>query len=202
LSEAHSRIIVLGPPNSGKGELARRLSKVLGIEHLFIAKELLSRASSDGNGMTKYMSGVVNAAISDGVLVTDDIVVDVINNTLVESRSESWVLSGAPGTLHQAEIFESLPKIGQRQVIFLILQNFDDNLMWQLFQRQDKKRNTLEIFHRQRMCYLKNSKRIERFVQAHRSWRIRYLNVGEMSGDDLLNQALKALDVQIPISTV
>ncbi|MCS7139039.1 MAG: adenylate kinase [Crenarchaeota archaeon] len=101
------RIIILGPPGSGKGTYSSRLAIKLGIPHIStgdIFREEIKRGSELGNSISNY--------VSSGKLVPDDVVNMVIEKRLSqEDCREGFILDGYPRTLNQAEFLDGISKI-------------------------------------------------------------------------------------------
>ncbi|TVR27652.1 MAG: adenylate kinase [Ilumatobacter sp.] len=111
------RIVVLGPPGSGKGTQARRLAERLGVPHVSVG-QLLRDEIAAGTDLGRRIEREVEA----GDLVDDSVVVDVIVERLGDS-STGWILDGAPRTFQQAVLLAPLleePASGEpAEVVFL-----------------------------------------------------------------------------------
>ena len=94
------RLIVLGRQGAGKGTQCVRLSARLGVRH--IATGDLLRAEI--NARTP-LGLKVEAVVSKGHLVVDDLVLEVVARCLAsrEARTEGYLLDGFPRTVAQAE---------------------------------------------------------------------------------------------------
>jgi adenylate kinase len=94
------RLIVLGRQGAGKGTQCLRLAARLGVRH--VATGDLLRAEI----MARTTLGLkIEAAVSKGHLVVDDLVLDVVIGRLssYEARSSGYLLDGFPRTVAQAE---------------------------------------------------------------------------------------------------
>ena len=93
------RVILLGPPGSGKGTQAARMAARFGIAHVS-SGDLLRRHVAEGTGFGRAVSGY----LARGDLVPDEVVLAMLQEQVVEAaRAGGYVLDGFPRTLAQAE---------------------------------------------------------------------------------------------------
>lgn len=93
------RILFLGPPGAGKGTQAAMIAKALHIPHVSTG-EMLRDAVSKGTDLGKEVEGVMTA----GDLVSDDLVVAIVDERLAESDANcGYLLDGFPRNTAQAE---------------------------------------------------------------------------------------------------
>lgn len=92
-------IILLGPPGSGKGTQATRLSKELNIPHVStgdLFRENMSKNTELGKKVKSFME--------KGVLVPDNLVLEMLFDRVSKSDcSQGYLLDGFPRTIKQAE---------------------------------------------------------------------------------------------------
>lgn len=92
-------IIMLGAPGSGKGTLAKELSKEYNLVHIStgdIFRENIKKQTELGKEADKY--------ISNGLLVPDEITIGLVKSRLSEDDVKSGaILDGFPRTAKQAE---------------------------------------------------------------------------------------------------
>ena len=97
------RIILLGPPGSGKGTQANKLASSLNIPCVSsgdLFREHQSRGTELGNMAAEYMS--------KGILVPDEITVNMVINWIESIKQNTgFLLDGFPRTLAQAESLDS-----------------------------------------------------------------------------------------------
>ncbi len=94
-----SQVILLGPPGSGKGTQATLLAKAQGVPSLSTG-DLLRHEVAAQSALGKQ----VQVVMAEGKLVSDDLVIAIIQAQLTSSRCQSGViLDGFPRTLAQAE---------------------------------------------------------------------------------------------------
>jgi len=92
------RLVLLGPPGSGKGTQAVRLAEKFGVPH--IATGDLFRAEMAQN---TELGKLANQFIAHGNLVPDAVVNDMMHTRLAREDCEGFILDGFPRTLEQAE---------------------------------------------------------------------------------------------------
>jgi len=101
------RIVMLGPPGSGKGTYSSRLASRLGIPHIStgdIFREEIKSGSELGRRISSY--------VSNGKLVPDEVVNMVMEKRLSkEDCRKGFILDGYPRTLNQAEFLDRVSSI-------------------------------------------------------------------------------------------
>jgi adenylate kinase len=99
------RIVLLGPPGSGKGVQGRALSRRLGVP-VISSGDLLRSASADAE-----LSIELTARQSRGELLPDDLVLSLVREAVdtASSASGGYILDGYPRTCAQAEREEAPP---------------------------------------------------------------------------------------------
>ncbi|WIY27286.1 adenylate kinase [Parasedimentitalea psychrophila] len=118
-------IILLGPPGAGKGTQARHLVETRGMVQLSTG-DMLREAKSSGTEM-----GLKVAAIMDtGKLVTDEIVIGLIEEKLTSESGAGFIFDGFPRTLAQADALAALlAKLGQSLHTVVEMRVNDDALV-------------------------------------------------------------------------
>ena len=101
------KLIIFGPPGSGKGTYASRLLDKLDADVIAmgdILREIMKGDSTFG----KKVKGFVEK----GLLVPDDVVIDVLRQRLARSSGKrGFVLDGFPRTIEQAKALEKIANI-------------------------------------------------------------------------------------------
>lgn len=99
--------IIFGPPGSGKGTYASRLKSRLGVDVIAmgdIFRELLKEDTPLGKEVKDH--------VEKGLLVPDDIVINVLKQHLAEiPKGKGFILDGYPRTTDQAKVLEGIAKI-------------------------------------------------------------------------------------------
>lgn len=96
------RVIVLGPPGSGKSTQARLLADRLAATHVSVGVALRREV-----GAQSPLGVRVAAKVGAGELADMADVLEVLEDPLASAtRSGGWVLDGAPRTVAQAEVLD------------------------------------------------------------------------------------------------
>jgi adenylate kinase len=96
-------IILLGPPGAGKGTQARKLVDERGMVQLSTG-DMLRDAMASGSEMGQKVAAIMNA----GELVTDEIVIGLIEEKLNGEHGGGFIFDGFPRTLPQADALGAL----------------------------------------------------------------------------------------------
>jgi len=96
-------IVLLGPPGAGKGTQARRLVEERDMIQLSTG-DMLREARSSGTEMGKRVAAIMDS----GELVTDEIVIGLIEDRLNGDRKGGFIFDGFPRTLAQADALGDL----------------------------------------------------------------------------------------------
>jgi len=119
-------LILFGPPAAGKGTQAKRLVEGRGMVQLSTG-DMLRAAIASGSELGKRVEGVMQR----GDLVTDDIVIALIEERLPEAEAAGGaIFDGFPRTLAQAKALdEMLEARGSRIDLVVRLKVDDDQLL-------------------------------------------------------------------------
>ena len=101
------KLVIFGPPGSGKGTYASRLQTKLNVDVFStgdILREIMKEESSLGKKVKSY--------VEKGQLVPDDVVTQVLKERMSRaSNKNGFILDGFPRTIEQAKALDKLIKI-------------------------------------------------------------------------------------------
>lgn len=102
-------VILLGPPGAGKGTQSKRLEEARGMVQLSTG-DMLRAARSSGTEMGRRVAEVMDR----GELVTDEIVIGLIEERMAAGSPGGFIFDGFPRTLRQADALgDLLARMGQ-----------------------------------------------------------------------------------------
>ncbi|ATG48799.1 adenylate kinase [Celeribacter ethanolicus] len=117
-------IILLGPPGAGKGTQAQRLVEERGMVQLSTG-DMLREARTSGTEMGKKVAAIMDA----GQLVTDEIVIGLIEEKIQHGSAGGFIFDGFPRTLGQADALNELLSRNGAQLEAVILLEVDDETL-------------------------------------------------------------------------
>jgi adenylate kinase len=156
-------IVLLGPPGAGKGTQARFLVEGRGMTQLSTG-DMLRAARTSGTAMGRQVAAVMDA----GKLVTDEIVIGLIDEALDGPAGQGGaIFDGFPRTLAQADALEALlARKGVTLAAAIELRVDDAALVARIVKRAEEARaagqpvrpdDTPEVFERRLREYYKNT---------------------------------------------
>lgn len=191
-----ANIILLGPPGAGKGTQAERLVAGRGMVQLSTG-DMLREAKTSGTEMGRKVAEVMEL----GGLVTDEIVIGLIEEKLAKGAPGGFIFDGFPRTLKQADALADLlaaKGLTLDAVVELVVD--DAALVGRIVKRADEARaagkpvrkdDTPEIFAVRLQEYYKNTAPLIGYYWAKKSLR----QVDGMAEMDTVSTAIaKVLD--------
>ncbi len=101
------RLIIFGPPGSGKGTYSSMLAPKLGIVHISTGDIFREMAKEDTE-----LGRKVAEILKKGELVPDEIVIEIVRERISkEDCKNGFILDGFPRTIPQAEALEKMTKV-------------------------------------------------------------------------------------------
>jgi adenylate kinase len=119
-------IILLGPPGAGKGTQARILVDGRGMIQLSTG-DMLREARTSGTEMGNKVAAIMDA----GELVTDEIVIGLIEEKLEGDHGGGFIFDGFPRTLGQADALDAILKKHGTELDAVIEMRVDDTALVQ-----------------------------------------------------------------------
>lgn len=135
-------IILLGPPGAGKGTQARNLVEKRGMVQLSTG-DMLREAQSSGTEMGQRVAEVM----SRGELVTDEIVIGLIEEKLENPSSGGFIFDGFPRTLGQADALGSLLERKGQKLDAVLEMRVDDEALVRRITGRFTCGNCGEVYH-------------------------------------------------------
>lgn len=130
-SQMNNAIIILGAPGSGKGTQSNLLSKYFDYSHFSmgdLVRFQLKQKTSLGLKMQEF--------IDRGDLVPDDLVIDIFQESVLNSSSDkSFISDGFPRTLNQAIKLDKMLDIYSFSSLVLLIDVPESNLIDRLLSR-------------------------------------------------------------------
>ena len=117
-------IILLAPPAAGKGTQAEILTSSYHLNHISTG-DLLRNASREENDFGKNLKQIMES----GNLVSDDIVLEVLNRYLENTNNLNLLLDGFPRNIYQAEKLDEILKMKNSQVDYVFQLNVSKDIL-------------------------------------------------------------------------
>jgi adenylate kinase len=99
-------LIIFGPPGSGKGTYATRLEAKLGTTPIAMG-DIFRDAIKQATPLGKKVEGYLKS----GQLVPDEVVIEVLKESINAKGKSGFILDGFPRTIQQARALEEIAKI-------------------------------------------------------------------------------------------
>ena len=117
------RILLIGPPGSGKGTQATKISEIYNIPQISTGDMLREHVNNESN-----LGKKAKTYMGSGDLVPDSLILDMMEVRLQNNDcNNGYILDGFPRTIPQAEgLDKSLKKIGHQLTNIIVLEIEDD----------------------------------------------------------------------------
>ncbi len=130
-------IILLGPPGSGKGTQANFIQNKLSIPHLSTGDILRESVKNETN-----LGNKVKNIMAKGKLVSDDLVLDVIKERVLQSDcDQGFILDGYPRNITQAESLNVILKDINRNIGRILFLDVDFSVLQSRIESRSKENN-------------------------------------------------------------
>ncbi|MFV2054776.1 adenylate kinase [Aliiroseovarius sp. YM-037] len=136
-------IILLGPPGAGKGTQARKLVDERGMIQLSTG-DMLREARTSGTEMGKRVAAIMDA----GELVTDEIVIGLIEEKIQGDNGGGFIFDGFPRTLGQADALGDLLAKYKQHLDHVIEMRVDDTALVNRIVGRFTCGNCGEVYHK------------------------------------------------------
>lgn len=129
-----TNIILLGPPGAGKGTQAKRLVDERNMVQLSTG-DMLREAKTSGSEMGRKVAEIMDK----GLLVTDEIVIGLIEEKLAGPAGGGFIFDGFPRTLAQADALGALlARMGRKLDAVIELVVDDEALVARIVRRAEE----------------------------------------------------------------
>jgi adenylate kinase len=135
-------IVLLGPPGAGKGTQARRLVEGRGMVQLSTG-DMLRDAQKSGTEMGRKVADVM----ARGDLVTDEIVIGLVDERMRAGSPGGFIFDGFPRTLAQADALGALLGRTGRKLDAVIEMRVDDDALVRRISGRFSCRSCGEVYH-------------------------------------------------------
>jgi adenylate kinase len=186
------RLVILGPPGSGKGTQAALLVEHLKVPHISTGA-LLRGAIKEGSEL-----GIrARAIIEKGELVPDDIMLGIVEQRLgAEDAAAGFILDGYPRNLAQAEALDAMLERLEKPVQEAIHIDVDEEVIVERIARRAKLEgrsdDTEETVRNRLRVYAEQTAPVANYYEKN-GLLTRVWGHGEI--DEILQRILSALDI-------
>jgi adenylate kinase len=133
------RLVLLAPPGAGKGTQGKLLAEHYGIPHIAtgdLLRDHVERGTDVGRDVQRQLDA--------GELVSDDLVLKMVQESMEKAKGSGYVLDGYPRTVNQAivgrEMAESIG-MGSQAAIYLAADD-ESELIRRVLQRAEEEGRT------------------------------------------------------------
>ena len=125
-------LILLGPPGAGKGTQAEHLQRDFDLPYLATGDMMRAKRKEDSE-----LGRKIDRIISEGALVDDDVVCEVLMARIESEGDDGFLLDGFPRTAVQADILDgALERRSRSLIAVLLIEAADDVIIARLAGRR------------------------------------------------------------------
>ena len=135
-------LLIMGAPGSGKGTMSEKICLEYGIAHIStgdLLREAARSGSPVGQKAQEYMS--------QGLLVPDDIIHDIISEFLKANPAKGFLMDGYPRTIEQAHDLDDICKSLDIKIDYVIVLDLLDEVIEKRITGRRVCKNCGTIYH-------------------------------------------------------
>jgi len=136
------RIALLGPPGSGKGTQASKMCEAYNLVHMS-SGDILRMEKMSGSAKGQRIKNFID----NGLLVPDDLMLDIMRDKIVGLGQQGFVLDGFPRTLPQAQALNKMLFELDRPLNLVLNFVVDPDILQRRFEGRRICPNCLAVYH-------------------------------------------------------
>jgi adenylate kinase len=189
------RLVLLAPPGAGKGTQGKRLAEHYGIPHIAtgdLLRDHVERGTDVGRDVQRQLDA--------GELVSDDLVLKMVQESMEKAKGSGYVLDGYPRTVKQAivgrEMAESIG-MGSQAAIYLAADDESELIRRVIKRAEEESRtdDTEEVIRQRLQTYRKETAPvIDHYRELHTLIEVDSLQPIE----EVTREIIKKLDALVP----
>jgi len=118
------KVVLLGAPGAGKGTQCKSIVARYDLLHLS-SGDILRQEKAEGSELGKKAQGYMDS----GVLVPDEIIIEMMAKAIKKAPSAGYVLDGFPRTVNQAVELDRALVVSQQQIDVVLNLEIDDRVV-------------------------------------------------------------------------
>jgi adenylate kinase len=189
------KLLLIGPPGSGKGTQGQLLSDRFGVAHIAAGDVLRAEVEAKtpiGKAVADYLD--------HGELVPDEIIIELLMPKIVHAvEDKGYVLDGFPRSVGQAQIARSLAEeAGATPDAVIYLEASRDELVRRILERatiEGRSDDTKEVVHNRLQVFDEATRPL---VDYYRSRGLLYVVDANLSEEQVAERILAAIGSLIP----
>jgi adenylate kinase len=189
------RLVLLAPPGAGKGTQGKRLAEHYAIPHIStgdLLRDHVERGTDVGRDVQRQLDA--------GELVSDDLVLKMVQESMEKAKGSGYVLDGYPRTVKQAivgrEMAESIG-MGSQAAIYLAADDESELIRRVIKRAEEESRtdDTEEVIRQRLQTYRKETAPvIDHYRELHTLIEVDSLQPIE----EVTREIIKKLDALVP----